>query len=86
MAEAEDKTQVGAEGHEQETVEQKTGGSKKFLMFGIIGVAAIVVGIALALFVVRPMMSKSGDSSSSEETHQQAEKCILSSERNQIPA
>jgi len=60
MAEAEDKTVV-EKGDKKENAPAKPAspGSKKFLMFGLIGVGAIVLGVVLALFVVRPMMSKS---------------------------
>ncbi len=40
---------------------KKSGGSKKLILFGGIGVVAVIIGIALALFVLRPMMAGSGE-------------------------
>lgn len=54
----EDKTIVeGAEGEQEEGSKKK--GSSKLILFGGIGVGAIVIGIALTLFVIKPMMSNS---------------------------
>ncbi len=39
----------------------KKGGSKKLLVLGGIGFGAVVIGVAVALFVIKPMMSKAGD-------------------------
>ena len=62
MAADEEKTTI--ESPEAEAEAPKKGGSKG-LLFGGIGLAVVVIGVALALFVVKPMMSKS----SSEEGH-----------------
>ncbi len=35
-------------------------GSSKLIMFGGIGLGVVVIGVALALFVIKPMMSDSG--------------------------
>lgn len=48
------------------------GGSKMMVMGGI-GIGAIVIGVLLALFVVKPMMSGSADSGSGEETTEAVE-------------
>lgn len=46
-------------------------GPNKMLLFGGIGLGAVVIGLALALFVIKPMLSpastESGDKSASEE-------------------
>ena len=74
MADAEDKTVVQpedkAEGKAEEKAEgeaegkagaEKSGGSKKMIMFGLVGVGAIVMGVVLALFVLKPMLSDNSD-------------------------
>lgn len=71
MAEGEDKTLIEDQHKEEIAPKAPSGGSKKFLLFGIIGICAIVIGVALAMFVVRPMMSKS--SGTEETTEKQAE-------------
>ncbi|MDF1545412.1 MAG: flagellar basal body-associated FliL family protein [bacterium] len=58
MAADEDKTKIeasGKEGDEAAATEKKKG--KKLFLFGGIGIAAIAVGVVLAMFVVKPMMS-----------------------------
>ncbi len=60
MAEAPDKTVVEKDPKEEKAPDKPaSGGSKKFLMLGLVGVGAIALGVTLAIFVVRPMMSKS---------------------------
>ena len=62
MANEEDKTTVetgetaaiGADG-------KAAGGSRKLITFGGIGLGAVIVGVALALFVLKPMMADSGE-------------------------
>lgn len=62
MANEEDKTTVetgetaanGADG-------KAAGGSRKLIMVGGIGLGAVIVGVALALFVLKPMMADSGE-------------------------
>ena len=56
MAADEEKTTI--ETPEAEAEAPKKGGSKG-LIFGGIGLAVVVIGVVLALFVVKPMMSKS---------------------------
>ena len=65
----EDKTIVeGAEGEQEEGSKKK--GSNKLILFGGIGVGAIAIGIALTLFVVKPMMSSSdADAKASDGQH-----------------
>ncbi|RKX29865.1 MAG: hypothetical protein DRP47_00570 [Candidatus Zixiibacteriota bacterium] len=63
MANDEEKTVVEAgEGDPQaeEGSPGKGGGSKKLILFGGIGLGAVIVGVVLALFVIKPMMSGSG--------------------------
>jgi flagellar FliL protein len=57
MPQDEEKTTV--ENSAENTAEAKPKGSKKLLMLLGFGVGAIVVGVALALFVLKPMMSDS---------------------------
>ncbi len=74
MADAEDKTVVQpedqaegkAEGKAEGEAEGKagaenSGGSKKMIMFGLVGVGAIVMGVVLAIFVLKPMLSHNPD-------------------------
>jgi flagellar FliL protein len=60
-ADEENTTMETPEGGESSEGEQAavTGGKKKLIVFGGIGVAAVVVGLAVALFVIKPMMSNS---------------------------
>ena len=48
------------------STEAKKGGNK-MILFGGIGVGAIVLGVALTLFVIKPMMSGSGESADTTE-------------------
>ncbi len=52
-----------------------SGGSKKFLMFGLMGLGAIILGVTLAIFVLKPMMSKSpgGDKPEKAEEHKKSD-------------
>jgi len=61
MAKDDDKTVVRpSEEPESNAGDAKSSGAmKKMLMFGGIGAGAVVVGVALALFVLKPMMSGS---------------------------
>ncbi len=69
MAE-EDKTVV--EGGTPE--EPKKKGGNKLILFGGIGVGAIVIGIALALFVIKPMMADTPEGEEGDGTEQATEK------------
>jgi len=64
MAGEEDKTVVQTDGEAKASVDEskpgKARGSKKLFLFGGIGVGAIVLGVSLALFVIKPMTSGSG--------------------------
>jgi len=64
MANEEKTTVELSEGDGQPT--PKKGGNKLFL-FGGIGLAVVVIGVALALFVVKPMMSGGSDTADSEQ-------------------
>ena len=44
------------------TKAKRSGGAKTLMIFGGLGVGAVAVGIALAVFVLKPMMSNSGTS------------------------
>ena len=45
----------------------KSGGKSKLIMMGGIGIAAIAIGIVVALFVVKPMMAGSGEGDATSE-------------------
>jgi len=75
MADAEDKTVVQSEDQVEGKAEEKadgeaegkakvesSGGSKKMIMFGLVGVGAIIMGVVLAIFVLKPMLSDNPDS------------------------
>ncbi|MFH1688292.1 MAG: flagellar basal body-associated FliL family protein [bacterium] len=47
-----------------------SGGKSKLILFGGIGLGAIAIGIVLALFVLKPMMSDSGESTGAEATEE----------------
>ncbi|MFH1374810.1 MAG: flagellar basal body-associated FliL family protein [bacterium] len=74
MANDEDKTVVQSgdetEGGEGEAQSAKAGGSKKLILFGGIGAGAIILGIVLAIFVIKPMMSGSEGEGDGTETAQ----------------
>lgn len=60
MADEEDKTIIEngkTESTEEDSPPAKAEGKKKLILFGGIGLGAIVIGVALAFFVVKPMMS-----------------------------
>ncbi len=62
MPNEEDKTIIenGKNGDAAPAAEEKKKGGSKVMLFGGIGLGAIVIGVALALFVIKPMMSDSG--------------------------
>ncbi len=64
MAE-EDKTVV--EGGTPEEEPKKKGGNK-LILFGGIGVGVVVIGVALALFVIKPMMSEAPEGAEGDAT------------------
>lgn len=67
MAEAPEKIVAAKDAKEEKAPDKPAaGGSKKFLMFGLVGFGAIALGVALAIFVVRPMMSKSPGGAAAE--------------------
>jgi len=72
MANDDEKTKVEANEAEGDSGDKasakKSGGSKKLILFGGIGVGAVVIGIALALFVLKPMMSNSSDGEAGQNT------------------
>jgi flagellar FliL protein len=67
MPKDDDKTIVGkngkeADGEAQAETAKSSGGLKKIIMFGGVGVAAIVLGIVISFFVIKPMMADRGSS------------------------
>ncbi len=72
MANDEEKTTVEASEDTATADSASTkGGKKKLIMLGGIGLAAVVIGIVVALFVVKPMLSgSSGDATDGEYTEQ----------------
>lgn len=75
MADEEDKTIIEngeTEEAEGDSPPAKAEGKKKLILFGGIGLGAIIIGVALALFVVKPMMS-SGEADLDEDSTEQME-------------
>ena len=71
----EDKTVVAA--GDTQVPAAKVGGNKKLLLFGGIGLGAVVIGLALALFVLKPMLAPSGNTAGeapAQQTEQKHEK------------
>jgi len=70
MAEEEDKTTIdpGSEEikPEKEAAPPKSGGGNKIFLMAGIGLGAVILGIALTIFVIKPMMSGSGDAADNE--------------------
>lgn len=74
---SDDEKKAAEAGGDKEAGEEQaqSGGSKsKLILFGGIGLSAVIIGVALALFVVRPMMAGSGDSATDAEANGHAEK------------
>ncbi len=74
MANDEEKTTVEAS-EDTATADGSSakGGKKKLIMLGGIGLAAVVIGIVVALFVVKPMLSGSSSDATEEEYTEQTE-------------
>ena len=71
----EDKTIVKGENPEGgEEQESKKKGGNKLILFGGIGVGAIVIGVVLALFVIKPMLSEAPAEGEGDGTEQVDEK------------
>ena len=68
---ADDEKTTVESGKKTETEEEGSAAAKKggnkIILFGGIGVGAIVLGVALTLFVIKPMMSGSGESADATE-------------------
>jgi len=56
----------GAEGGEQ----SGKGGMNKLILFGGIGLGAVVIGVVLALFVIKPMMAGSSEEATEDGTEE----------------
>lgn len=69
MAGDEDKTVVDGKDGEGQNASPKKKGSNKLILFGGIGVGAIVIGVVLTIFVIKPMTSGSegGEGQNTEE-------------------
>lgn len=72
MAADEDKTVVEG-GDDADDQGKAKKGPSKLILFGGIGVGVIAIGVVLALFVLKPMMSGSGEEGDSAQTEQQEE-------------
>lgn len=72
MAKDEDKTTINEsiEGLEDEETPKGSKIPKKLILFGGMGLGVVVLGVVLALFVLRPMMSDSSPEGQTEETAQ----------------
>jgi len=68
MPAEDEKTTVEVSDDNQEEAPKK--GSNKLILFGAIGVGALVIGVVLALFVLKPMMADSGEEAAEDETEQ----------------
>ncbi len=68
MPTEDEKTTVEVTDDNQEEGPKK--GSSKLILFGGIGVGALVIGLALALFVIKPMMADSSEDPAADETEQ----------------
>lgn len=77
----EDKTVI--EGASEEKAPPKKGGNK-LILFGGIGVGAIVIGIVLALFVIKPMMSETSEGTEEDATEQTETKKKEKKEKKKI--
>ena len=64
MAGEEDKTTIEVTDAPEEAAPKK--GSNKLILFGGIGLGAIIIGVVLTIFVVRPMMQPSTDTGGEE--------------------
>ncbi len=72
MADEKDKTVVQAsEGAETPPA---SGGKKKLILFGGIGVGVLVIGVVLAIFVLKPMMSGSDEPATAAKSEAKTEK------------
>lgn len=72
MADDKDKTVVAApEGTEAPAA---SGGKKKLILFGGIGVGVLAIGVILAIFVLKPMMSGSDNAETSAKGETKTEK------------
>lgn len=79
MADAEDKTEIQKEDQAEGKAEEKaapedSGGPKKMMMFGLVGAGAIVMGVVLAIFVLKPMMSHDPDDEAGQDKHEAVSK------------
>ncbi len=82
MPGAEDKTQVAAA--ETPVAEAKPKKSfKKLFLFGGIGLGVVVIGVLLAVFVLRPMMSGTGHTTANKPKAEQTEKKQESEKKEQ---
>ncbi|MBU8934916.1 MAG: flagellar basal body-associated FliL family protein [candidate division Zixibacteria bacterium] len=73
----EDKTIVEAGDGDTQIPEEgqpKKSGGNKLILFGGIGVGAIVIGIVLALFVIKPMMASDPDAEGNDEATEEVAK------------
>jgi len=69
MANEEDKTVVEA-GDTQVTAPGPARGKSKLMLFGGIGLGAIIIGVVVALFVLKPMLASSDEPGAQSATHE----------------
>ena len=72
MAQDDEKTTVEVSDGAEAAAPKK--GPSKLILFGGIGVGAIVIGVVLAMFVLKPMMSDSGGDEAAQTEHHETKK------------
>jgi len=75
MADSKEKIVAEKDAEEKAPEKPASGGFKKYIMLGLVGLGAIVLGVTLAIFVLKPMMSKSpgGEEPKKAEEHKKSE-------------
>ena len=74
MPQEDDKTTVEVSDKEEAEASPKKKGLNKLIVFGSIGLGVVVLGVVLALFVLKPMMSGGDSDTASTEQTQHDEK------------
>ncbi len=72
MAADQDKTTIATKDGAETPAPAKKKGMSKLILFGGIGVGVLVIGVALALFVLKPMMADTESADASTSTEEKA--------------